>query len=102
MMATTTAQEPMAWAILRALAQAHGESSGAGMSLPRLGKRLGQGVSVLMRQLTLMSEAVVGGQKGPGWVRVVQADDRWTAHLTDEGLAAARQLPALPAAEAAP
>lgn len=93
----TGAQEPLAWAILRALAQAHGEA-GAGMSLPRLGKRLGQGVSVLMRQLTLMSDATVGGQKGPGWVRVVQADDRWTAHLTDEGLAAFQELPAIEAA----
>ena len=32
-MTTTPEQEPLAWAILRALAQAHGES-GAGMSLP--------------------------------------------------------------------
>lgn len=97
-MSNEPGQEPLAWSILRALAQAHGES-GAGMSLPRLGKRLGQGVSVLMRQLTLMSDAAIGGQQGPGWVRVVQADDRWTAHITEQGLAAAQELPA---AEAAP
>ncbi len=95
----TAVQEPLAWAILRALAQSQGNSAGAeGMSLPRLGKRLGQGVSVLMRELTLMSDATVGGQRGPGWVRVVQADDRWTAHLTEEGWAVAQGLLAIEAA----
>lgn len=74
-------------------------SNDAGMSLPRLSKRLGQGVSVLMRQLTLMSDASVGGQRGPGWVRVTQANDRWMACLTEEGRAVARELPA---SEAAP
>lgn len=97
-MSNAPEQEPLAWAILRALAQTHGESGGGGMSLPRLGKRLGQGVSVLMRQLTLMSDAAVGGQQGPGWVRVVQADDRWVAHITEHGLEAARELPAIEAA----
>ncbi len=98
----TTVQEPLAWAILRALAQAQGASGGdggaEGMSLPRLGKRLDQGVSVLMRELTLMSDATVGGQRGPGWVRVVQADDRWTAHLTEEGWVVAQGLLAVEAA----
>lgn len=74
-------------------------SNDAGMSLPRLSKRLGQGVSVLMRQLTLMSGASVGGQRGPGWVRVTQANDRWMACLTEEGRAVARELPV---SEAAP
>jgi hypothetical protein len=80
-------QESLVHAILRALA-----TDDAGMSLPRLGKRLGQGVSVLMRQLTLMSDASVGGQRGPGWVRVVQTNDRCVACLTDEGRAVAHQL----------
>jgi hypothetical protein len=59
------------------------------MSLPRLAKRLDLGVSVVLRQLSLMGDAVIGGQAGPGWVRVVQTEDRWVAHLTDAGRAAA-------------
>ena len=78
-------------AILRALAEAPGEG---GMSLPRLGKRLGQGASVVMRQLTLMGDAALGGVRGPGWVRVVQLADRWVAHLTDAGRAMLERLPA--------
>ena len=78
-------------AILRALAEAPGEG---GMSLPRLGKRLGQGASVVMRQLTLMGDAAIGGVRGPGWVRVVQQDERWVAHLTDAGRAVVHSLPA--------
>ncbi|WP_341887723.1 hypothetical protein [Variovorax sp. YR752] len=78
-------------AILRALAEAPGEG---GMSLPRLGKRLGQGASVVMRQLTLMGDATLGGVRGPGWVRVVQQDERWVAHLTDAGRAMVDSLPA--------
>ncbi|MDZ4355883.1 MAG: hypothetical protein U1B84_05635 [Variovorax sp.] len=78
-------------AILRALAEAPREG---GMSLPRLGKRLGQGASVVMRQLTRMGDAALGGVRGPGWVRVVQLDDRWVAHLTDAGRAVAESLPA--------
>lgn len=78
-------------AVLRALAEAPGEG---GMSLPRLGKRLGQGASVVMRQLTLMGDAALGGVRGPGWVRVVQLDDRWVAHLTDAGRAVVDSLPA--------
>ncbi|MET0540441.1 MAG: hypothetical protein ABWZ88_01675 [Variovorax sp.] len=58
-----------------------------GMSLPRLGKRLGLGASAVMRQLTLMGDAELGGMRGPGWVRVVQVDDRWVVHLTDAGRA---------------
>jgi hypothetical protein len=56
-----------------------------GMSLPRLAKRLGLGVSVVMRQLSLMGDAVIGGQAGPGWVRVEQAEERWVAYLTEAG-----------------
>lgn len=78
-------------AILRALADAPGEG---GMSLPRLGKRLGRGASVVMRQLTLMGDAAIGGVSGPGWVRVVQLDDRWVAHITDAGRALVDAPPA--------
>lgn len=96
-------QETLACAILRALAEESGGQDGVvapGVSLPRLGKRLGQGVSVLLRELTLMSDAPVGGQRGPGWVRVEQAGERWVAYLTDAGRAVARELPA--AGEEAP
>ena len=69
-------------AILRELAAAPGD---AGMSLPRLGKHLGLGASVLMRALSAMGHARIGGVDGPGWVRVTQIEDRWTAALTEAG-----------------
>ncbi|KAF1022183.1 MAG: hypothetical protein GAK30_01328 [Paracidovorax wautersii] len=61
--------------------------SPGGMSLPRLGKRLGQGASVLLRQLTAMSAATVAGVPGPGWVRVAQDEERWLAFITEAGSA---------------
>jgi hypothetical protein len=69
-------------AILRELAAAPGE---AGMSLPRLGKHLGLGASVLMRSLASMGHARIGGVEGPGWVRVTQVEERWNAALTQAG-----------------
>jgi hypothetical protein len=69
-------------AILRELAAAPGD---AGMSLPRLGKHLGLGASVLMRALSAMGHARIGGVEGPGWVRVTQEEERWTAALTEVG-----------------
>lgn len=69
-------------AILRELAAVPGD---AGMSLPRLGKHLGLGASVLMRALSAMSPARIGGVDGPGWVRVMQVDERWSATLTEAG-----------------
>ena len=63
-----------------------------GLSLPRLGKRLGLGASVLMRQLTRMGSATLGGVAGPGWVRVVQLKDRWVVHLEPAGRALAAGL----------
>ncbi len=78
----STALTPLAQALLRELA---GAPDAVGMSLPRLGKRLGQGVSVLMRQLSLMGDAAIGGVHGPGWVRVEQINDRWVARLTAAG-----------------
>ncbi len=71
-------------AILRELATAPGD---AGMSLPRLGKHLGLGASVLMRALSALGHARIGGVDGPGWVRVTQEEDRWTAALTEAGRA---------------
>ena len=69
-------------AILRELESAPGD---AGMSLPRLGKHLGLGASVLMRALSAMGHARIGGVEGPGWVRVTQEEERWTAALTEAG-----------------
>ena len=76
-------------AILRELAALPGE---AGMSMPRLGKHLGLGASVLMRALSAMGNARIGGVDGPGWVRVTQVDERWTAALTDAGRAFCARL----------
>jgi hypothetical protein len=75
-----TGLDELSLAILQVLADA---PDPAGISLPRLGKQLGQSASVLMRHLSLMSAASIGGRPGPGWVRVTQVDDRWTACLTD-------------------
>jgi hypothetical protein len=80
------ADDPFSTAILVELAAA---PPTGGMSLPRLAKRFDLGVSVVLRQLTLMGDAVIGGQAGPGWVRVVQTEDRWVVHLTDAGRSAA-------------
>ena len=78
------ALDDLSAAILRELAAAPGE---AGMSLPRLGKHLGLGASVLMRSLSAMGHARIGGVEGPGWVRVTQVDERWNAVLTAAGRA---------------
>ncbi|AOV05556.1 MULTISPECIES: hypothetical protein [Delftia] len=72
--------EELAAAILRELA-----TEPAPMSLPRLGKRLGQGASVLMRCLALMGDAPIAGTPGPGWVRLEQEEGRWLAALTERG-----------------
>ncbi|GHC85827.1 hypothetical protein GCM10007320_31160 [Pseudorhodoferax aquiterrae] len=73
---------PLALRILQELATAPAEG---GMSLPRLGKRLGLGASVLMRELAGMGDAAIGGVRGPGWARVEQLDGRWVAHITPAG-----------------
>ncbi|WP_294767878.1 hypothetical protein [uncultured Rhodoferax sp.] len=70
----------VAEALLRVLAE-----SAQPVSVPRLGKRLGLGASVVMRTLTLMGDAVLGGQAGPGWVTLRCEDERWLASLTDAG-----------------
>ncbi len=81
---------PLGASILHELAEV---PSADGMSLPRLGKRLGQGVSALMRELSLMGDAVIGGVPGPGWVKVVRMDDRWLAHLTPAGRTQVESFP---------
>ena len=60
--------------------------AGNGVSLPRLAKRTGLRVSVLLRLYTLMSDARVGDEQGPGWVRLhVDEDGRWIARITPLG-----------------
>lgn len=83
---------PLAAAILQVLGA---EAPGQGVSLPRLGKRLGQGASVLMRELSLMGDATLGGTPGPGWVQVTLEDNRWTVRLTPQGAAQLASLPAV-------
>ena len=62
---------------------------GEGVALTRLAKRLGVGVSVLMREFTVLSGAKLGGVAGPGYVRLAldEKTGRWVAHLTDAGRA---------------
>lgn len=74
--------DPLAAAILELLADA---PEPGGVSLPRIGKRLGVSASVLLRQLALMGDAVIGGRAGPGWVRVSQTEERWVVFLTEAG-----------------
>lgn len=70
----------LALPLLQALAEEGGEAS-----LPRLSKRLGHSASALLRELSFLSDAVLGGQRGPGWVRVWQQDGRWMVALTQAG-----------------
>lgn len=87
------AVDPFSFAILDELAN---DGSDKGMSLPKIGKRLQQGASVVLRQLTLMSSAAIAGQPGPGWVRIEREEERWIAFITEAGRQAweeARQLP---------
>ncbi|RZL36740.1 MAG: hypothetical protein EOP35_10320 [Rubrivivax sp.] len=52
---------------------------GGPVALTRLAKRLDQRVSVLLRELTALSDASVGGVPGPGLVRLACDDaGRWT------------------------
>ena len=59
--------------------------SADGVSLPRLCRRLGVRMSVLLRTLAWIGEARVGGVEGEGLVRVVRMGDREIATLTARG-----------------
>lgn len=75
--------ETQARLALQALAELDG---GKGVSLPRLAKRTGLRVSVLLRLFTLLSDARVGDTTGPGWVRLaLEEDGRWMASMTAAG-----------------
>lgn len=59
---------------------------GEPVALTRLAKRLDQRVSVLLRELTALGAASVGGVPGPGLVELACDDGgRWTARLTGAG-----------------
>ncbi len=71
----------------RLLAELARESDG--VSLPRLCKRLGVRMSVLMRELAWLGEVEIGGEPGPGLVRVEKRGDLDMAVLTERGHARA-------------
>ena len=75
-------EAPLAEAVLAELATAP-----AGMSLPRLCKRLGVRMSVLLRTLAWIGEAPIAGMPAAGLVRVVRDGNREIATLTDAGRA---------------
>lgn len=79
--------------LLMALGQLQGASSDA-VSLPRLGKHLGQSASVLMRELSALGDSELGGVRGPGWVHIHNVDGRWLAGLTEAGRAVVQELQA--------
>ncbi len=56
-----------------------------GVSLPRLCKRLGVRMSVLLRTLAWLGESRIGDDTGLGWVRVSGDGERMTAALTAAG-----------------
>jgi hypothetical protein len=71
----------LADAILSALAQV----PEGGMSLPRLCKKLGLRMSVLMRTLAWLGDSPIGGRPGPGWVSLSRVGGRDVAAITAEG-----------------
>lgn len=56
-----------------------------GISLPRLCKRLGVRMSVLMRELAWLGEESIGDTPGAGVVRVERRGERDVAVLTEMG-----------------
>jgi len=93
----SSAEEALLQALLVELAAAPG-----GMSLPRLCKRLGVRMSVLLRTLAYLGDERIGDAQGPGWVRTFEDGERTLAQLTDAGRAVAASLPAAHEAHAAP
>ncbi|MEG0922070.1 MAG: hypothetical protein RSD57_08350 [Comamonas sp.] len=77
--------QPLAVRILWALAQASAMHGAETVSLPRLAKMLDASASTVMRELSLLSDAEVAGQAGPGWVQVSAHEGRWMVALTDAG-----------------
>ncbi|UHQ24506.1 hypothetical protein LVB77_07410 [Lysobacter sp. 5GHs7-4] len=63
----------------------------AGVSLPRLCKRLRVRMSVLLRELAWIGDDAIGGEPGPGWVRVETQGESRLAVLTERGRERLRQ-----------
>ncbi len=86
-MTAQTHQEeaPLAARIVAALAQVWGQHGDTTVSLPRLAKMLGASASTVMRELTLLTDAEIGGVPGPGWVQVSAEEGRWMVALTEAG-----------------
>ncbi|BAV99018.1 conserved hypothetical protein [Lysobacter enzymogenes] len=58
-----------------------------GLSLPRVCKRLGVRMSVLLRELAWIGEEAIGDVAGPGWVRVEERGEVLAAAITERGRA---------------
>ena len=69
-------------ALLRELAADGGE-----VSLPRLCKRLGLRMSVLLRMLAALGETPIGDAPAPGYIAVRDDGERQFARITEAGLA---------------
>lgn len=79
---------PLAWRILLTVHDeqiARGDRAQQGVPLTRLSKRLDASVSVLMREITMLTDAMLGTQRGPGLLRMWQDEGRWLVVLTPEG-----------------
>lgn len=72
--------DPLTVALIAALA-----TTPKGQSLPRLCKRLGVRMSVLLRTLAWIGEDAIAGIPGAGLVRVTREGERDIATLTDTG-----------------
>ncbi len=95
----TPPDDDLTAALLAALAE---RDAPQGVSLPRLAKHLDLPGSAILRRLALLGDAVLGGQPGPGWVRVAQDGDRWLARLTDAGRARVAERQASASVSASP
>ncbi|MES2070451.1 MAG: hypothetical protein V4488_08900 [Pseudomonadota bacterium] len=62
------------------------------VSTARLSKKLGVRMSSLLRCVSYLGEDVIGGQAGPGWVRLTQDGERTLLSLTDTGRVACKGL----------
>ncbi len=77
---SSSTDDPLLEALLSELA-----AEPDGMSLPRLCKRLGVRMSVLMRTLAWIGEDSIAGVPGAGFVRLTSERGRDVAMLTDKG-----------------
>lgn len=64
-----------------------------GLSAPRLCKRLGLRMSVLLRTLAWLGDDAIGGRQGPGWVATRQDGGRTLVRLTPAGRQLLESLP---------